>query len=52
MTDVTKALTGQFVKDDYKHSTRQKVCSCVCVNEAITTRGMQGARLQNYSSLV
>lgn len=52
MMDATKAITGQFFKNDCKHSARQKARSFVRVNEAITTRGMQTASLQNYSSLV
>lgn len=48
MTDVTKALTGQFVTDDYKRSTRQNVC----VNEAIAPCVPLVVWLQNYSSLV
>lgn len=56
-------VTTESCEDDGCHkSPYRAVCQrwlqtehkakCVCANEAITTRGMQGSWLQNYSSLV
>lgn len=39
MTNVTQTITGQFF-NGCKHRARQKTSSSVCVNGAITTRGM------------